>query len=96
MAGAVAAGVWLVSRRLGLLATVAALLMAFTRVYVGAHYPGDVAIGLIFGAVVTLLGYVVLHRVLKLVVSRLARTPARRLLHSGREPLRPWHEETHR
>jgi membrane-associated phospholipid phosphatase len=96
MAGAVAAGVWLVSRRLGLLASVAALLMGFARVYVGAHYPGDVAIGLIFGAVVTLLGYVVLHRVLELIVTRLARTPVSRLLHSGREPLGPSNEATHR
>ncbi len=80
MAGAVAAGVWLVSRRLGLLSTVAALLMGFARVYVGAHYPGDVAIGLVFGAVVTLLGYVALRRVLELEVTHLSRTPARGLL----------------
>lgn len=39
MAGGVTVGVWLVNRRLGLLAAAAAALMAFTRVYVGAHTP---------------------------------------------------------
>lgn len=46
MAGAAAAGLWLVSRRLGLMATAAAVLMAAARVYVGAHWPGDVLVGL--------------------------------------------------
>jgi membrane-associated phospholipid phosphatase len=83
MAGAVAAGVWLVSRRLGLLTAAAAVLLALSRVYVGAHYPGDVAAGLLVGAVVTLVGYVALRRVLEVVVTRLARTPVRGLLTSG-------------
>src|SRR5205823_628254 len=52
--GAVAAGLWLANRRFGLVATALALLMAFTRVYVGAHYPGDVIGGLLLGAVVVL------------------------------------------
>jgi len=80
MAGAVAAGVFLVSRPLGLVAALAAVLMAFTRVYVGAHYPGDVIVGLLFGAVVSLAGYFLLRRVLELVLNRLVDTPARRLL----------------
>jgi len=80
MAGAVAAGIFLVSRRLGLAAALAAVLMAFTRVYVGAHYPGDVIVGLLFGAVVTLVGYFALRRILELVVTRLVDTPARSLL----------------
>jgi membrane-associated phospholipid phosphatase len=52
MAGAVAAGLWLVSRRLGLIATLAALVMAFARVYIAAHYPQDVVAGLLLGAAV--------------------------------------------
>ena len=37
------AGLLLVSRRLGLVAAAAAVVMAFARVYVAAHYPWDVA-----------------------------------------------------
>ena len=55
MAGAAAMGLLLVNRRLGALAAVAALLMAFTRVYVGAHYPVDVVAGLAVGAAVAAL-----------------------------------------
>jgi membrane-associated phospholipid phosphatase len=83
MAGAVTAGVWLVSRRLGVFTAAAALLLAFSRVYAGVHFPGDVAAGLVFGAAVCLLGYLVVRRVLLLVVTGLARTPVRRLVTSG-------------
>lgn len=87
MAGAVAAGLWLVSRRLGALATAAALLMAAARVYVGAHWPGDVLAGLVLGAVVSLLGYALLRRALAGLVLRLARTRLWPLLTSA--PRRP-------
>ena len=50
--GAVAAGLLIANRRWGLIASVLALVMAFTRVYVGAHYPGDVVAGLALGAIV--------------------------------------------
>ncbi|GAA4360148.1 phosphatase PAP2 family protein [Angustibacter luteus] len=61
MAGAVVLGLWLVSRRLGLAAAVLAVLMAFTRVYVGAHYPWDVVAGLLLGGAVSGLGWLVLR-----------------------------------
>ena len=80
MAGAVAAGLWLVDRRLGIAATVAAALMAFARVYIAAHYPHDVVVGLAFGAAITLLGWWLLSRPLTRVVARLATTPLRPLL----------------
>ena len=50
--GAVAAGLLIANRRWGVVATVLAVAMAFTCVYVGAHYPGDVIAGLALGALV--------------------------------------------
>jgi undecaprenyl-diphosphatase len=52
MAGAVAVGLLIASRRLGYVAAVLAVLMAADRVYVGAHYPVDVLAGLVVGGVV--------------------------------------------
>src|SRR3954464_1175088 len=49
MAGAAAAALWLGSRALGALGTVAAVAMAFSRVYIAAHYPWDVVAGLVVG-----------------------------------------------
>ncbi|OJY48720.1 MULTISPECIES: phosphatase PAP2 family protein [unclassified Pseudonocardia] len=80
MAGAVAAGLWMVSRRVGGVATVAAVLMATARVYVGAHWPGDVLAGLVLGAVVTLIGYRLVCRLLAALVGRLTATVLRPLL----------------
>ncbi|MGZ4444528.1 MAG: phosphatase PAP2 family protein [Nocardioidaceae bacterium] len=86
MAGAAAAGLWLVSRRLGAIAVAAALLMAASRVYIAAHYPHDVLVGLAFGALVALLGWLVLHRPLTYVVERVAATPLRPLVRAGARP----------
>jgi undecaprenyl-diphosphatase len=80
MAGAVAAGLWLVSRRLGVVALAAAMLMAFARVYVGAHYPIDVVVGLVFGAVVVLAGSVPTRPLLIVLVGVVARSPFRPLI----------------
>ena len=80
MAGAVAAGVLLTHRRLGVAAAVAAVVMAFARVYVGAHFPFDVIVGLLLGAAVTCSGYLAVRRLLIRVVAGLTRTPLRPLL----------------
>lgn len=80
MAGAVAAGVLLVNRQLGAVAVVAALLMACARVYVGAHFPLDVAVGLLLGAIVTIAGYLAVRPLLVPIVTGLTRTPLRPLL----------------
>lgn len=89
MAGAVATGLLLVSKRLGVAAVVAALLMAFVRVYVGAHYPHDVIAGLGFGAGVVLLSWRLLAAPLTAVVERLHASPLRPLLHDNRRPASP-------
>jgi undecaprenyl-diphosphatase len=83
MAGAVAAGLWWVDRRLGLVAALAALAMAFARVYVGAHYPLDVVAGLALGALVTSLGLLAARPVVVRLVVALERTPLRPLLSSS-------------
>lgn len=62
MAGAVAAGLLLAHRRLGAVAVVAALVLAFSRVYIAAHYPWDVLAGLSLGAAVALGGWALLQR----------------------------------
>lgn len=80
MAGAVAAGVLLAHRRLGLVAAALALVMAFTRVYVGAHFPLDVVTGLFVGAVVAAVSYLVARPLVERLVESLARTPVRALL----------------
>jgi len=80
MAGAVAAGLLLVDRRLGAVAALAAVLMGFARVYIAAHYPQDVLAGFALGALVTLIGYVVVRRLLTVLVLRLEQTRARPLL----------------
>ncbi|MER7342425.1 phosphatase PAP2 family protein [Streptomyces sp. NPDC000075] len=52
IAAAAAMALWFTDRRLAAIAVPAALLMAFCRVWVGAHYPHDVALGLVVGAVI--------------------------------------------
>jgi len=80
MAGAVTAGLFLVSWRLGAFTAIAAVLMAFARVYIGAHYPQDVVAGLALGALITGIGYLLARRPLTAVVRRLEQTPLRPLV----------------
>lgn len=80
MAGAVTAGLFLVSPLLGSISLVFALLLAFSRVYIGAHYPYDVAAGLALGAVVVLAGYLVVRKPLVFFIMKTADTPLRALI----------------
>jgi membrane-associated phospholipid phosphatase len=80
LAGAAIAGLFLVDRRLGWVATAGGLLLCIDRVYIGAHYPSDVLAGLVLGAAVALIGWVVLRRPLVALVTRLAATRLRPLL----------------
>ncbi|WP_410810404.1 phosphatase PAP2 family protein [Micromonospora sp. 067-2] len=63
LAGALAVTTLLLSRRLGLVALPLAALAAFSRVFVGVHYPHDVAAGVLFGALVAALVTPLLARV---------------------------------
>jgi undecaprenyl-diphosphatase len=78
--GAVAAGLWLAQRRLGLLAAGLAVVMAFARVYVGAHYPGDVAAGLLLGAGIVVALHLIAAKILRPILARLAQSPLRLLV----------------
>ena len=88
MAGAVAAGIALAhrslaNRRLALVAGALAVLMAFTRVYVGAHFPLDVVAGLLVGALVAVASFLVVWPLLRRLVGAMTRTPLRPLLIAG-------------
>lgn len=56
LAGAAAVALWSLDRRLGVAAAVNAVLIAASRVYIGVHYPHDVAAGLLLGALVAWAG----------------------------------------
>ncbi|MCY0945078.1 phosphatase PAP2 family protein [Streptomyces antarcticus] len=60
IAGAAAVALALAVRRLALLTVPVALLMAFSRVFVGVHYPHDVAVGLLLGGAVAALAVLAL------------------------------------
>ncbi|OMI35448.1 phosphatase PAP2 family protein [Streptomyces sparsogenes] len=80
LAAAAAAALWFVSARLGAVATLAALAMGASRVWVGAHYPHDVAAGLVIGTAVALPLGAALHHRPHALARRLAATRLRPLL----------------
>lgn len=86
MAGAVTAGLFLVSPLLGTISLVFALILAFSRVYISAHYPYDVLAGLVLGAVVVLVSYFVVRKPLALILTKLADTPLRPLVTNKAAP----------
>lgn len=90
-AGAVAAGVLLVTRWvLAWVTVVAALLLAFSRVYIAAHYPHDVLAGLLLGAVVSvvIVGFAIVRGVVTRLVVVLQGTRLRPVLTTA-APLSP-------
>ena len=83
IAGAFAAGLLLLDRRIGLAALLLALLRAFARVYVGVHYPSDVAGGLAIGAAIASLIVILLRPATTAAARRLTHTPLRPLIASS-------------
>ncbi len=81
-AGAVAVGLLLTNRRWGIVAAVLAVVMALTRVYVGAHYPGDVLAGLALGGAVAAAGKILVVPSLTRLAEWLSRTRFRVFLRS--------------
>ncbi len=71
--GAVAVALLLVNRRIGVVASVLAVLMAATRVYAGAHYPSDVLAGLALGGAVAVVGAGPCTTLIQLILQRVAR-----------------------
>jgi membrane-associated phospholipid phosphatase len=82
IAAAAAIALLLIDRRLGAIAVPAALFMGFARIWVGAHYPHDVLVGFVVGALVALLVVPPAGRAAPLV-ARLASGPLRPLLTDG-------------
>ncbi|MBO2453220.1 phosphatase PAP2 family protein [Actinomadura barringtoniae] len=80
VAAALAAGIWLADRRLGILAAVLALLEAFSRVYLGQHYPHDVVAGVVLGALIILAGWPLARHPLAALTRTLSRSPLRLLI----------------
>lgn len=83
LAAALAAGLWIAARRLGLIAAVLALLEGFSRVYLGQHYPHDVAAGLALSAIIVLAGWPLARRPLTTLIHLLTRTFLRPVITNG-------------
>lgn len=75
IAGAIAAGMWFLGRKFGIIATILALVLAFGRVYAGVHYPSDTVVGLLAGAAIGVIIIVALRRPLQALSRQVERTP---------------------
>jgi undecaprenyl-diphosphatase len=80
IAGALATGLFLFDRRVGVVAWILALFLAFARVYAGVHYPGDVIGGLVLGVLVCGAVELLFRSVVMAGAVRLAETPLRPVL----------------
>ncbi len=83
VAGAIIIGLLVYANRWGLAAFVLGLFLAFARVYVGAHYPGDVVAGLIYGAAIGGLTFALLFRLVRRLAQWMSAGPLRFLIAAG-------------
>ncbi|HET9171117.1 MAG TPA: phosphatase PAP2 family protein [Actinospica sp.] len=83
VAVALAVGLWIFSRRLGIVAAVLALTEGFSRVYLGQHYPHDVLAAIVLSTVLMVAGWILMNRPLAALLGALERTPLRPLLTSA-------------
>lgn len=60
-----ATAILLCNRKLGTAAMVLAIMIAFTRIYLGVHYPTDVMAGMVLGAAAAMLSCAAVNRIWK-------------------------------
>jgi undecaprenyl-diphosphatase len=82
LAGAFVAGLAFVGLRWALVGGVLALLLAFTRVYTGVHYPSDAGFGLLIGATIATIVVLLLRRPLRRLLGGLQNTRLRPVISS--------------
>ena len=75
VAGAIAVGLLFAVRKVGVAMSALAVLMAFTRVYVGAHYLSDVIAGFAFGGLIAAAGMPLADRFLTPLCERVRDLP---------------------
>lgn len=80
VAFALAAGLWIVARKLGVIAVILATVEGFSRVYLGQHYPHDILAAAILSAIVMFAGWSLARRPLTRLIATLEVTPLRPLL----------------
>jgi len=80
VAVALAVGLWIVNRKIGLVAIALAAVEGFSRIYLGQHYPHDVIAAVALSAIVMMGGWYLARGPLTRLIATLERTPLRPFL----------------